>query len=450
MLNRLLGRTSKAPSTELPAAGVLAIETAGPGSGTLDGASLAPEVSSLTIGAELEADTELLVAEIVEYAVAAGASDLFFATNENDIDVTMRHLGMIRPVTRLAMTTGIRCLASVRGAAGMKYAEKKHPQDGRWIFKRTEGPPVDLRLSTLPTLYGESLAMRILHRNSHLTKLDALGFVGSQLGAVRSLLQSPGGLILVTGPTGSGKTTTLYAALHALNDGCRKIHTIEDPIEYAVPGLRQTQVDDANGAGFAEMLRAVLRQGPDVVMIGEVRDTPTAETAVRAANSGQLVFATLHAPVAAAAVQSILGLGIAPRLLCSSLLGVIGQRLIRVLNPRTRLPIDLSDAPQTFEEVRTWLEPHEAQTVYMAPPAVDNGGSDGYDGRNGVFEVLMTSPALRRSIAALNPSSMIAQQAIEEGMIDFRRAALIKIAKGITSFDEMQRAVPTGSLWVDE
>jgi type II secretory ATPase GspE/PulE/Tfp pilus assembly ATPase PilB-like protein len=450
MLNRLLGRTSTSSPDAAPATGALAPDAAGVGSGAPASASLHSDLPQFTIGEELEADAELLIAEIVEHAVAAGASDLFFSTNENDVEVTMRHLGIIRPVTRLALSNGIRCLACVRGASGMKYAEKRHPQDGRWIFRRTNGPPVDLRLSTLPTLYGESLAMRILHRNSHLTKLEALGFVGSQFGAVKSLLHSPGGLILVTGPTGSGKTTTLYAALHALNDGRRKIHTIEDPIEYAVPGLRQTQVDDANGVGFAEMLRAVLRQGPDIVMIGEVRDTATAETAVRAANSGQLVFATLHAPVAAAAIQSMLGMGISPHLLCSSLLGVIGQRLIRVLNPGTRLAIDLSDAPQTFDEVRAWLEPQEAQTVFMAPPAVENGGSDGYDGRSGVFEVLLSSPALRRSIADLKPTSMLAQQAIEEGMIDFRRAALIKVAKGLTSFDEMQRAVPTGSMWVDE
>jgi type II secretory ATPase GspE/PulE/Tfp pilus assembly ATPase PilB-like protein len=409
----------------------------------------------LSVDEEKPTNPEWLVTDLVEYAITIGASDLFFATNETEIEVTMRHLGFIRLVVRLSLNNGIRCMAYIRGAANLKYGEKKHPQDGRWIFQRPGGQIVDLRLSTMPTLYGESLAMRILRRDSNLTKLENLGFVGSQLGVAESLLHSPGGLILVTGPTGSGKTTTLYAFLHALNDGRRRIHTIEDPIEYAVPGLRQSQVDEAGGADFTEMLRAVLRQGPDVVMIGEVRDADTADTAVRAANSGQLVFATLHAPVAASAIQSMLGLGISPYLLCSSLLGVIGQRLVRVLNRETAVPIDLSDAPGTFDEVRPWLEPDQGRIVYMAPPAGDNGaGPNGtahsYSGRTGVFEIMTTSTALRKLILDMRPASALARQSVEEGMIDFRRAALLKVAQGITSFDEMQRAVPSGSMWMDE
>jgi type II secretory ATPase GspE/PulE/Tfp pilus assembly ATPase PilB-like protein len=435
MFNRLAGLASKSAPVVEPA---------------IEDESLKSPL--LKIDEEKPTNPEWLVTDLVEYAIVAGASDLFFATNQDDVEVTMRHLGIIRLVTRLTIVNGVRCMAYIRGAANMKFAEKKHPQDGRWIFKRPGGPAVDMRLSTMPTLYGESMAMRILHRDSHLTRLEGLGFHPTQIGAVESLLHSPGGLILVTGPTGSGKTTTLYAGMHYLNNGRRKIHTIEDPIEYAVPGLRQTQVDDASGAGFAEMLRAVLRQGPDVVMIGEVRDKSTAETAVRAANSGQLVFATLHAPVAASAVHSMLGMGISPYLLCSSLLGVIGQRLVRVLNPKTRMPIDLSDAPETFAEIRPWLEDEsDGKTVYMAAGPVENGtGTDSYEGRTGVFEVLLSSPGLRKIITEQKSASAIAQKAIEEGMLDFRRAALLKVAKGITSFDEMQRAVPTGAMWVDE
>jgi type II secretory ATPase GspE/PulE/Tfp pilus assembly ATPase PilB-like protein len=391
-----------------------------------------------------------LVSDLIDYSVALGASDLFFAVDHKDVDVTLRHLGVIRQVARLPHDVGLRCMAFIRGAAGMKYAEKRHPQDGRWILHRPNGSSVDLRLNTVPTLYGECLAVRMLRRDSPLTKLQHLGLVESQLGEIERLLMSPSGLILVTGPTGSGKTTTLYAFLHALNNGRRKIHTIEDPVEYAVPGLRQTQVDDAYGAGFAEMLRAILRQGPDVIMIGEIRDAATAETAVLAANSGQLVLATLHAPVAAAAVHTMLGLGIAPYLLCTSLLGVVGQRLVRVLNPETRIALDLSMAPHTFDEVRRWLAPGEGQTVYTTPGPSANNEAYWYRGQTCAFELMLTSPTLRKMITEVQPASALAQAAIAEGMIDLRRAALIKVARGITSFDEMQSEIPSGTLWVDE
>ena len=393
---------------------------------------------------------EWLVTDLLEYSLALGASDIFLSTNENDIDISVRHLGIIRQVARLSLDVGVRCMAYIRGAAGMKHAEKRHPQDGRWVLHRPDAEPVDLRLSTLPTLYGESMAMRILRRDSQLRNLKHLGFIGPQLGQMQSLLHSPGGLILVTGPTGSGKTTTLYACLHYLNDGRRKIHTIEDPVEYAVPGLRQSQVDEATGAGFAEMLRAILRQGPDVIMVGEIRDEATAETAVRAANSGQLVFATVHAPLAAVAIHTMLGLGIRPYNLCSGLLGVISQRLMRVLNPETRVPIDLAAAPHTFDEVRQWLEPDEGQTVYTSPGQSSNNEAYWFVRRTGIYEIMVTSPTLRKMICELKPASALEQAAIEEGMIDLRRATLLKIAKGLTSFDEMQREVPSGTLWVDE
>ncbi len=414
----------------------------------IDGQASAEPVTQ--VDESQSANPEWLVTDLMEYAVALGASDVFISTNENDIDISVRHLGVIRQVASLSLDVGVRCMAYIRGAAGMKHAERKHPQDGRWVLHRPDAETVDVRLNTVPTLYGDSLAMRILRRDSQLRNLQHLGFIGPQLSQIQSLLHSPGGLILVTGPTGSGKTTTLYACLHHLNNGRRKIHTIEDPVEYAVPGLRQTQIDDVNGAGFAEMLRAILRQGPDVIMVGEIRDQATAETAIRAANSGQLVFATLHSPKASVAVHTMLGLGIQPYMLCSALLGVIGQRLVRVLNPETRVPIDLSAAPHTFDEVRAWLEPGDGEIVYSAPGRSANNEAYWFVRRTGIYEIMVTSPILRKMICELKPASALAATAIEEGMIDLRRATLLKIAKGMTSFDEMQREVPSGTLWVDE
>ncbi len=389
--------------------------------------------------------TEQIVENLLDEAIDAGASDLFIGCSEQEVEVSIRNLGIVKVIATLPLETGIRCMMHIRAAAGMKFHEKRVPQDGRWIRRRADGRVIDLRLNTMPTVNGESFAIRLLDRDTQLHDLDKLGLVGPQYDALTTMLHSPSGLILVTGPTGSGKTTTLYACLRHLNDGRRKIHTIEDPVEFTFPGMRQS---DAGHVDFHELLRGVLRQSPDVIMIGEVRDKETAETAVRAANSGQLVFATLHAPIAAAAVQAMITLGGSPYFLCASLLGVVGQRLMRTIDPQTRTPMDLSDAPRTFEEVAPWLKPGEGRTIYAA--AEDGNGNDGYAGRTGVFEVLTISPTLRELILKETPASVLTQKAIGEGMIDFRRAALIKIAQGLSTFDEMFRIVPTGDMWVHE
>lgn len=386
-----------------------------------------------------EVSPERIVAHMLEHAVSHGASDMYFEFYDDDVEVTIRHLGIIRTMAVLERDVGLRCVTHIRTMGQLKLTDRRHPQDGRWVYRLESGRLIDLRVSTIPTLYGESLSLRILERDSHLQQLDSLGLVGSQMGALISTLHSPSGLVLVTGPTGSGKTTTLYACLHYLNDGSRKIHTLEDPVEYAVRGLHQTQVDSHVGADFQEMLRGVLRQGPDVVLIGEVRDTATAETAVRAANSGQLVFASLHAPQAAAALQSMLSLGVSGYFLCTSLVAVIAQRLIRTLNPKTAVPLDLSFAPRTFEEVAPWLA--DAPPRVFAPGSSPDG-ADGYAGRSGVFEILRPSSTLRQLIAEERPASVLFEQAVKDGMLDFRKAALLKVAMGLTTFDELQRIVP--------
>lgn len=391
---------------------------------------------------------EQTVGLLVSHALRMKASDLFFSSNENEIVVTVRQLGIIKTIASLPVALGRACISNLRAMSSMNFVDRKHPQDGRWVFNPGNGPVVDLRLNALPTLHGEAIAIRILERGSHLQNLESLGFEGPQLGTVVSMMQSNSGLILVTGPTGSGKTTTMYACLHYLNDGRRKIHTIEDPVEYSVLGLHQTQVDAAHGGDFADMLRGIIRQGPDVIMIGEVRDRPTAETAVRAANSGQLVFASLHASVAATAIQSILNLGVSSYFLCTSLLGVICQRLARTLPIDSRVPIDLSGQPDAFDEVRPWLEQGHRHIAYAA--AGDSQPNEGYIGRIGVFEVMSMTPTIRRLVGESRPASEIQTAAVDEGMLDFRRAALLKVAHGFTSFDEMQRILPTGDTWMDD
>lgn len=384
---------------------------------------------------------------VIEHAWSIGASDIFIATGPDNVDISVRHLGVVKHISSLPGEAGRRLMAFIRALAGMDTVERRVPLDGRWTRKLADGHYIDLRLCMMPTIHGESFAIRILDSRSQLRPLDQLGLVGPQLGLLEQLLRSPSGLIIVCGPTGAGKTTTLYSCLQQLNDGRRKIHTIEDPVEYSIPGLRQSQVDENNGTDFYQLLRSVLRQGPDVIMIGEIRDKATAETAVRAANSGQLVFATLHAPVAAAALQSMLSQGIAPHFLCTSVLGVIGQRLLRTLSPVSRLPMDMSAAPEIFSEVRQYLPKDSGTTIYAANDDEPDGG---YIGRTGVFEIMKITPRIRASLAAYEPAGAIAAKAIEEGMLDFRRAALIKVALGITSFDEVSRVVPSGDTWVDD
>ncbi len=262
------------------------------------------------------------------------------------------------------------------------------------------------------------------------------------------MLNAAGGLILVSGPTSSGKTTTLYACLHYLNDGRRKINTIEDPIEYAVEGIRQSQINPILNLDFPELLRSVLRQSPDVIMVGEIRDSITAQTAVRAANSGHLVFATLHSPTASGAIQSMLNLGVHPHFFSSCLRGVVAQRLIRTLCQKCKVAYDLSESPLTFEEIERWLEPGQGKQIFSAPgcPAC---GQTGYTGRVGVFEVLNAAPDIRKLMAVTAPANEIQRQAINEGMIEFRRSGLLKIAQGVTSTEEVIRVVPSEHLGIE-
>lgn len=413
-----------------------------------------------------KAAPEGAVAQLIRHAAEIGASDLFFCATAEHVTVQMRHLGIVRPLSLLPIEQGRRCLAFIKAATGMDTSERRRPQDGRWIFdldaaQGTRGPGrlarpateagrgLDLRISAIPTLHGEDMAMRLLqHDHEHLV-LEQLGMMPSQLEQYRAMLQNPGGLILITGPTGSGKTATLYSSLIRLNDGSRKINTIEDPIEYAVEGLRQSQVNPAIDLGFSELLRSVLRQNPDVIMVGEIRDEETAQTAVHAANSGTLVFATVHAPAAPAAVQSLRNLGAHPHFLAASLRGVVAQRLVRTLCPDCRTSFDLSDAPYTFEEIRPLLGAEEGRQLFSAA-GCPTCGMTGYADRTGVFEVMPVTGAIRDLIAYARPARELRDKAVEEGMIQFRQAALLKVARGQTSIEEVFRVIPAEHLLLED
>jgi type II secretory ATPase GspE/PulE/Tfp pilus assembly ATPase PilB-like protein len=392
---------------------------------------------------------EQAVQRVIEHAAELQVSDLFFTTNEKHVAVQARHLGILRLLSIMSVDVGRKCMSHIKAMAGMDLGERRRPLDGRWIYTGKNGSTIDLRINTIPTLYGEDFTLRLLSRDTQLLELEKLGMLRTDHNRLLQLLNTPSGLILVTGPTGSGKSTTLYTCLTYLNNGEKKINTIEDPVEYSIDGIRQSQINPRIDVGFADLLRGVLRQAPDVVMIGEIRDPVTAETAVRAANSGHLVLSTLHAPVAAGAIQSMLGLGVHPHFLSSSLLGVLAQRLVRTLCPHCKMAFDLSDSPQTFEEVRQWLEPDEGKTFY-GPKGCDNCRMQGYAGRTGVFEVLAVSRNIRKAILAKQPTQVIRTKAIEEGMIEFRQSALLKVARGETSIEEVFRAVPAEYLGLDD
>jgi type II secretory ATPase GspE/PulE/Tfp pilus assembly ATPase PilB-like protein len=392
---------------------------------------------------------EASVAALIDYGIGLTASDLFFSTQEKHVAVSVRHLGIIRLLTVLPSETGRRCIAHLKAMAGMDLTEQRRPLDGRWVREVPNAARVDLRINTIPTLYGEDVALRLLNSGLTSTTLDDIGFSRREYNEILSMVDSPSGLLLVTGPTGSGKTTTLYACLRHLNNGRRKINTIEDPIEFSLPGVHQSQVNAKIDVGFPELLRSILRQSPDVIMIGEVRDPATAETAVRAANSGHLVMATLHAPIAAGAVQSMLSLGVHPHFLSSGLLGVVAQRLVRTLCPKCKSSYPLGESPHSFDEVRPWLEPGEGEVIFGAP-GCEECHQSGYSGRTGIFEIMRINRELRRMIAEGRPTTELRRQAVEDGMLELRRAALLKIARGATSPEEVLRAIPGEYLGIDE
>jgi len=388
---------------------------------------------------------EKAVAKLIEYASSISASDLFLVSEPTSLSAQVRHLGHVKKISRVPLELGRKYISHIRACAGMNVTDKRRPIDGRWVYLTENGAVIDLRINTIPTIHGEDLALRLLVRESHLLTLENLGLIPEQYIALSDMLDTPSGLILMTGPTGSGKTATLYACLMKLNDGRRKINTIEDPIEYSLDGLRQSQVNPAIQLGFAELFRSVLRQSPDVIMLGEIRDPETADTAVRAANSGHLVMATVHAPTAAGAIQSMRALGVNSHFLSTALRGVVSQRLVRTLCPKCRVSFDLSAAPNTFEDIRQWLGEGEGRELFASPGCEDCEGT-GYVARTGLFEVMPITRGLRDLISEGHSTADIRARAVEDEMLEFRQVGLIKIAQGQTSIEEILRVIPTEHL----
>lgn len=326
---------------------------------------------------------------VLTEAIKENASDVHVETYENRLGVRFRIDGVLREVLQTRRALAPLVVSRIKVMSRLDIAEKRLPQDGR-ISLKIAGRAVDVRVSTMPSGHGERVVLRLLDKQAGRLNLKSLGMDDESMLSVDSLIHKPHGIILVTGPTGSGKTTTLYAALERINDNSRNIMTVEDPIEYLIDGIGQTQVNTKVEMTFARGLRAILRQDPDVVMVGEIRDLETAEIAVQASLTGHLVLSTLHTNTASGAVTRLRDMGVAPYLLASSLIGVMAQRLVRVLDEETKIAYTASD----YECEVLGVDPSSAPTLYKA----GSGGNRGFTGRTGIYELIMLDDRMREMI----------------------------------------------------
>ena len=377
---------------------------------------------------------------IFNQAIRNGASDVHIEPQEKSLRVRFRIDGVLhntmQPPTRLHPSL----VSRVKVMAGMDIANRRSPQDGRTTLK-LNGRVIDLRVASLPTAYGEKLTLRLLDRSERMITLEELGFPETQFKRFRGIINKPHGCVLVTGPTGSGKTTTLYAALAELNSVEKHIITVEDPIEYRLSGINQVQVNPRAGLTFASGLRSILRNDPDIIMIGEIRDRETARIAVESALTGHLVLSTLHTNNAAGALSRLGDMDIEPYLTASSVIGVLAQRLVRVLCKQCRKPYTISRSEMhnnipDFPMIRNEQE----VTIYSAEGCL-RCSNTGYRGRMGVYELLLVTDKIRQMTLQNRTSNEIAEVAVKEGMITLRRDGFIKVREGTTTLEEALRVL---------
>jgi type IV pilus assembly protein PilB len=395
--------------------------------------------------AELQAADEApiirLVNQVIDQAIELGATDIHIEPDETFFRVRYRIDGMLREVMNRPIELHAPTTSRVKIMASLDISERRVPQDGR-IQIRDGKRDVDFRVSTIPTIHGEKVAIRILDKRRTIAKLENLGFHPEDLAKFKDAINRPHGIILATGPTGSGKTTTLAAALRELNTPERNIVTLEDPIEYQIQGINQVMINERAGLTFARGLRAFVRQDPNVIMVGEIRDSETAEIAVRSALTGHLVLSTIHTNDAVGAIARLLDLNIEPFLIASTLLCVVAQRLTRTLCPKCKIPIDLPDGDPARISLHLESGP---LTVYEAPGCSNCGGT-GFRGRIALFEVFAVTARARQLIATRAGTQEIAKEAARSGMRSLERDGCDKALQGQTSLTEVQRVTYTEEL----
>jgi len=389
-----------------------------------------------------EAPVIKLVNQLIQKAAECGASDIHIEPFEGQLKVRYRVDGLLREVDAPPIQSTAAVISRVKIMANLNIAERRLAQDGRFK-QRVRGVEFDLRVSTVPTMYGESVVMRLLQRDAVAMDFNSLGFNDAQEKTMRDILATPHGILLVTGPTGSGKSTTLYAALKHLNQPERMIITVEDPVEYNIRGINQMQVKPQIGLTFANALRSIVRQDPDVIMIGEMRDTETAEIAVQSALTGHLVLSTLHTNDAAGSIMRLLDMGVQDYLLTSAVVAIQAQRLVRTLCT------DCREAYEPIDEVITRLgldrfTQGDPMTLYR-PIGCTHCGGTGYTGRLAIIEILLMSEQIRELVLKRTDVGDIARLATEQGMVTMRDDGLCKAVAGLTTIEEVLRVTPAAA-----
>ena len=397
------------------------------------------------LAAELEEPTDLLEAtddapiirlvnSLLSQAIRERSSDIHIEPFEKDVVARFRIDGILYNILTIQKRFQASIASRVEIMAGLNIAEKRLPQDGGMRIK-IGGKDVDIRVSIVPTAFGERIVLRLLYRESALLPLEQIGFSGENLNHFNELITRPHGIILVTGPTGSGKTTTLYASLSKINSPDKNIITIEDPIEYQLKGIGQIQVNAKIQLTFAAGLRSVLRQDPDVILVGEIRDAETAEIAIQAALTGHLVFSTLHTNDAAGAVTRLIDMKIEPFLISSSVMAILAQRLVRVLCKECREPYEMTPAEIAELEIKAGAA---GATVYRAK-GCETCFNTGYLGRKAIYELLLIDDDIRQLIMKNTDSATLKTAAMHKGMRTLRQDGADNILRGITSVDEVVR-----------
>lgn len=396
-----------------------------------------------------EAPIAKIVATVLEFAVKSRASDIHIEPLEDHTRVRYRIDGILQEKLVLPKKTHDAVVSRVKILAELKIDERRVPQDGRFTFK-VEDQEVDLRVSTLPTVDGEKIVMRLLRKSSNVPTLAELGFRGMALKNIEDSIKVPHGIVLITGPTGSGKTTTLYSILHALNTPKVNIVTLEDPVEYQIDGVNQVQINPKAGLTFATGLRSFLRQDPNIIMVGEIRDNETADLAIQASLTGHLVFATLHTNSAAGALPRLLDMQAEPFLLASSMTCVLAQRVLRQVCSNCKEAYTPDAA--TVTELKRVLGPIYDTYVQKSngeTPKLYRGrkcevcGDSGYKGRLGIFEVLKINEKIGKLILGRSPASEIENLAVSDGMLLMEQDGYVKALDGLTTLEEVMRVAKT-------